>query len=162
MTNPADYKHVSILWAAPEHADDLAKLHAPLFPKAWDAASFQQLLAHPGSTAFLARLGQPPKAELVGFVLGQIAADEAEILTLGVQADRQRHGIAKRLIEALARAAKNAEVRKLHLEVGESNLAALALYKKLGFQETGRRKGYYERPGRAAEDAVALTLVLTK
>jgi [ribosomal protein S18]-alanine N-acetyltransferase len=161
MTNPADYKHISILWAAPEHAGDLAKLHAPLFPQAWDAASFQQLLAHPGSTAFLARLGQPPKAELVGFILGQIAADEAEILTLGVRADRQRHGIAKRLVEALSRAAKNAEVRKLHLEVGASNAPALALYKKLGFQEAGRRKGYYERPGHAAEDAVALTLVLT-
>jgi [ribosomal protein S18]-alanine N-acetyltransferase len=161
MTNPADYKHVSILWASPEHAGDLARLHAPLFPQPWNTASFQELLAHPGSTAFLARLGQPPKAEMAGFILGQLAADEAEILTLGVRADRQRHGIAQRLIEALARAAKKAEARKLHLEVGEGNVAALALYKKLGFQETRRRKGYYERPGQPAEDAVALSLALT-
>ena len=160
MTSPVDYKHVSILWASPEHAAELAELHARLFPKAWDAASFQRLLAHPGSTSFLARLGRPPKAETVGFILGQLAADEAEILTLGVRADRQRHGIARRLVEALARAAKKAEARRLHLEVGQNNGPALALYKKLGFQESGRRKGYYEQPGRPAEDAVALTLVL--
>lgn len=159
MTSPVDYKHVSILWASPEHAAELAELHARLFPQPWDAASFQRLLAHPGSTAFLARIGQP-KAETVGFVLGQLAADETEILTLGVRADRQRHGIASRLVEALARAAKKAEARRLHLEVGQGNAPALALYKKLGFQESGRRKGYYEQPGRPAEDAVALTLVL--
>jgi ribosomal-protein-alanine N-acetyltransferase len=162
MTSPVDYKHVSILWASPEHAAELAELHARLFPKAWDGPSFQRLLAHPGSTSFLARVGQPPKskAETVGFILGQLAADEAEILTLGVRADRQRHGIARRLVEALARAARKAEARRLHLEVGRNNAPALALYKKLGFQESGRRKGYYEQPGSPAEDAVALTLVL--
>ena len=160
MTSPVDYKHVSILWAAPEHAAELAELHGTLFPQPWDAASFQRLLGHPGSTAFLARMGQPPQPETVGFILGQLAADEAEILTLGVRADRQRHGIARRLVEAMARAAKKAEARRLHLEVGESNAAALALYKVLGFQETGRRKGYYERPGRPPEDAVGLSLVL--
>src|SRR2546425_538076 len=113
MTSPADYKHVSILWASPEHASELAELHARLFPQPWDAPSIQRLLAPPGSTAFLARIGQPPKAETVGFILGQLAADEAEILTLGVRADRQRHGIACRLVEALARAAKKAEARRL-------------------------------------------------
>jgi ribosomal-protein-alanine N-acetyltransferase len=160
MTSAVDYKHVSILWAEPEHAGDLAALHGRLFPEPWDGPSFQRLLAHPGSTAFLARIGLPPKAEMVGFILGQLAADEAEILTLGVRADRQRHGIACRLVEALARASKMAEARKLHLEVGADNAPALALYRKLGFKETGRRKGYYEHKGRPAEDAVRLSLVL--
>jgi ribosomal-protein-alanine N-acetyltransferase len=161
-TNAVDYKHVSILWASPENAGDLADLHGRLFPEAWDAASFQKLLAHPGSTAFLARIGQPPKAEMVGFILGQLAADEAEILTLGVRADRQRHGIARRLVEALGRAARKAEARRLHLEVGERNAAALALYRKLGFEETGRRKGYYQHKGQPAEDAVTLSLALAE
>jgi ribosomal-protein-alanine N-acetyltransferase len=160
MTAPADYKHVSILWASPEHAGDLAALHGRLFPEPWGGPSFQRLLAHPGSTAFLARIGQPPKTETVGFILGQLAADEAEILTLGVRADRQRHGIACRLVEALARAARKAEARRLYLEVGAGNAPALALYEKLGFKETGRRKGYYEHKGRPAEDAVVLSLVL--
>ena len=107
-----------------------------------------RLLTHPGSTSFLARVGTPPQT--AGFIVSQLAADEAEILTLGVRKDSQRHGIARRLVEAMARAAKKAEVRRLFLEVGQSNAAALALYKGLGFQEVGRAQGLLRAPRRAA------------
>ena len=153
-----DYKHVSILWAAPEHAEELAKLHAGLFDPPWDAAAFRNLLNHPGSTAFVARVGTPP--QIAGFILGQLAADEAEILTLGVGKVSQRHGIGRRLVEALARAAKKAEARRLFLEVAADNIPALVLYKKLDFQEVGRRKGYYQRPGAPSEDALTLAVTL--
>ena len=156
MSEP-DYRHLSVLWATPEAAATCAKLHADLFAAAWDAKSFQTLLDHPASVAFLARLGTP---ETIGFILGQLAADEAEILTLGVRADRQRHGIASRLIEALARAAKQAEARMLFLEVEAGNTAALALYRKLGFEERGRRKGYYTKANAAPADAVTLARAL--
>jgi len=159
MTQPiVDYKHVSILWAGPENADELAQLHAKLFDKPWDSAALQSLLNHPSSTAFLARVGSP--AETVGFVIGQLAADEAEILSLGVRADRQRNGIGRRLVEALGRAAKKAEARRLFLEVGAGNIAALGLYRALGFKEVGRRKGYYAKPSGPAEDALTLALDL--
>jgi [ribosomal protein S18]-alanine N-acetyltransferase len=46
------------------------------------------------------------------------------------------------------------------LEVAEDNAAAIGLYKKNGFVETGRRKGYYERPGANAVDALVLSLTL--
>jgi [ribosomal protein S18]-alanine N-acetyltransferase len=158
MTKTIDYKHVSILWAASDNAVELADLHRGLFDKPWDAAAFQGLLAHPGATAFIARLSSP--IEMVGFVVGQLAADEAEILTLGVRTDRQRHGIGRKLVEALARASKKAEARRLFLEVAAGNAAALGLYKSLGFAEVGRRKGYYQRPVGAAEDALTLALNL--
>ena len=158
MTGAIDYRHISILWASPEHAAELAQLHAGLFEKAWDADSFSALLRDPGSTSFLARVGQPQQT--AGFIVSQLAADEAEILTIGVCKDSQRHGIARRLVEALARAAKKAEVRRLFLEVGQSNAAALALYKGLGFQQVGQRKGYYEHAGAPAEDALVLALAL--
>jgi [ribosomal protein S18]-alanine N-acetyltransferase len=153
-----EYRHVSILWAAPEHAAELASLHAALFEEAWDAASIERLLAHPGSTAFVARLGTP--AETVGFILGQLAADEAEILSVGVRADRQGHGIGRRLVEALSRAARKSDARRLFLEVGSGNVAALSLYRGLGFQEIGRRKGYYAKAKGPPEDALRLALPL--
>lgn len=158
MSNPADYRHISLLWAGPEQANELANLHAGLFPDAWDAAAFETLLAHPGAIAFVARLGTPPQT--AGFVLAQMAADEAEVLTIGVHKDRQRHGVAGRLVEALVRAARKSEVKRLFLEVARSNAAAIALYQKLGFKETGVRKDYYQRPGAAAEDALVLALSL--
>jgi len=158
MSKATAAKHMSILWASVDHAETLASLHAPLFDTPWDAASFQQLLSHPGATSFLARVGQPP--EIAGFIVGRLAADEAEILTLGVSKQWQRQGIGRRLVEALARAAKKADAHRLHLEVSAANAPALVLYKRLGFEETGRRKSYYERVGAPAEDAINLSLSL--
>ena len=43
------------------------------------------------------------------------------------------------------------------LEARASNLAALELYRQLGFAEAGRRRGYYREP---AEDAVLMHLKL--
>lgn len=157
MSDP-DYRHTSLLWAGPEHAAELAALHKTLFPDAWDASAFEKLLAHPGSIAFLARLGSPPHT--AGFILGQIAADEAEVLTLGVRGDRQRHGIGRRLVEALVRAARKADVRRLYLEVGTANASALALYRVMGFTQVAVRKGYYQRAAGPPEDACVLSLTL--
>ncbi|MFM2422580.1 MAG: hypothetical protein RL291_1110, partial [Pseudomonadota bacterium] len=113
---------------------------------------------HPGSTAFVARTGNPQ--ETVGFVVGQLAADEAELLTIAVVKDWQRSGLGRRLVDALARAAKKAEAKRLHLEVAEDNAAAIALYQQTGFVETGRRKGYYVRSGQPAVDAILMARML--
>lgn len=157
MPAPGDCQ-VSILLATPAAAQACAALHARLFDPAWDAQSFHKLIAHPAARAFLARLEAPPTT--VGFILGQVAADEAEILTLAVAADQQRRGIATRLIEALARAAGEAAARVLYLEVDAGNTAALALYRKLGFAERGRRRGYYVKANTAPSDAVTLARAL--
>lgn len=158
-TAHADIKRVSLLWATPEHADRLARLHAGLFPEGWDAASFERLLVHPGSVAFVAGIGP---TLLGGFALAQVAADEAEILTIGVIADWQRSGVGRLLLDGLKRAVVRAGATSLFLEVAADNDAALALYRRAGFVETGRRKGYYSRTGGASVDAVVMRLELPK
>ena len=158
MTKPGAVEHVSILWAGADSAEELARLHAPLFSPAWDAATFRLLLDHPGSTAFVARAGEP--LETIGFIVGRLTADEAEILSLGVCKGWQRRGIGRRLAEAFSRAVRKAEARRLYLEVATTNAAALQLYRGLGFEEIGSRKGYYERPDAPPEDAINLSLAL--
>jgi [ribosomal protein S18]-alanine N-acetyltransferase len=154
-----DKRFVSLLWATIDHADALAACHASLFPDAWNADSFRQILSHPGSATLVARYGV--EQELVGFIVGQLAADEAEILTFGVTEGWQRHGIGMRLLEGLQRAAARGEAKKLFLEVGEDNLPALVLYSRVGFKEGGRRKGYYKRPDGTTVDALNLVLPLS-
>jgi [ribosomal protein S18]-alanine N-acetyltransferase len=137
----------------------LAQLHASLFPDApWNAASFKELLAHPGAIAFVASAGT--SRETVGFIVGRLAADEAEILTLGVAGGWQRAGIGSLLVETFCRAAKIRGARQLHLEVASGNRAARALYDRFGFEERGRRAGYYAHAGVPAEDAINLDLSL--
>lgn len=156
---PFDPKYVSLLWAGPEQAGEIAKLHAQLFNPAWTEESVRALLDHPASTAFMAMVGGAPKT-CIGFVMAQLAADEAEILTIGVGKDWQRKGIGKRLVEGVARAAQRAEAKKLFLEVAADNDAAMELYRRAGFLGIGLRRGYYARPDGAAVDAVTLALKL--
>jgi [ribosomal protein S18]-alanine N-acetyltransferase len=150
-----DIRQVSLLWAAPEHAQDIAHVHAALFETAWSAESVMKSLEHPGATALVATTGFPKV--LVGFVMAQLAADEAEILSIGVASDWQRSGLGLKLMEGLVRALNKAQAKRVHLEVAADNAGAKALYAKLGFKETGRRKGYYARKGGAATDALALS-----
>lgn len=151
-------RHVSLLWAAPERAEEIAQLHAKIFDPPWDVASIRSLLEHPAATSLIAVAGDPKVA--IGFVIGQLAADEAEILSIGVAPNWQRSGLGTRLLEGLARAAQRGEAKRVFLEVAEDNVPAAALYRKLGFVEAGRRKGYYERAGRNAVDALRLVLIL--
>lgn len=153
-----DLKYVSLLWAGVDRAPEVAALHARLFDPAWDEASVRSLLDHPASTAFVAFDGASKSSP--GFIMGQLAADEAEILSLGVAPEWQRLGLGRRLIDGLARAVKRAEARRLFLEVAEDNTAAFALYRAAGFQETGRRKGYYKRRDGSSADALNLALEL--
>jgi ribosomal-protein-alanine N-acetyltransferase len=155
---PIDPKYVSLLWAGPDQAGAVAALHVQLFDPPWDEAGIRALLDHPASTAFVAMVGNPKMA--VGFVMGQLAADEAEILSIGVAKAWQRKGIGRRLVDGLVRAVARAEVKRVFLEVAADDAAALALYRRLGFTETGRRKGYYERKGGPPVDALRLTLAV--
>jgi ribosomal-protein-alanine N-acetyltransferase len=82
---------------------------------------------------------------------------EAHIMTLAVHPERRRQGFARTLIEAALAAPVSAGVRRVYLEVRPSNLAARALYRSLGFGETGVRPGYY-----GDEDALLMTLDLGK
>jgi [ribosomal protein S18]-alanine N-acetyltransferase len=158
MTIPRDIKNVSVLWASVDHAEALAACHGELFPDGWSKAAFEGLLSHPGSTSLVARHGNPQ--ETVGFIVGQLAADEAEILTFGVAKAWQRHGVGRKLLEGLIRAAKRAEAKRLFLEVADDNVPALVLYHRLGFKESGRRKAYYTRAGGVTADALVLSLAL--
>jgi ribosomal-protein-alanine N-acetyltransferase len=145
------------------HAGELARLHASLFEPAWDTASFAAMLADPGTLAFVAApaaVGAGGEAAACGLIVGRVAADEAEILTLGVARERRRHGIGARLVETLRLAAARRGAHTLYLEVAEGNRAARALYAGLGFEECGRRRGYYARAGAPPEDAVILRLGL--
>lgn len=153
-------KHVSLLWASPERAEEVAALHARLFSPPWDINAVKSMLEHPASTSLVAVAGTGEQKVVVGFVMGQLAADAAEIISIGSAPDWQRFGLGKMLVQGLVRAARRGDAKRLFLEVAEDNTAALALYESSGFTELGRRRGYYQRPGSPAIDALTLQLVL--
>lgn len=90
---------------------------------------------------------------VVGYAVAHRAADEAEILNLGVAPQARRAGVGRALVRAIIARVARAGARTVYLEVRESNVAARRLYASEGFAAAGRRAGYYRRP---AEDAIVL------
>jgi ribosomal-protein-alanine N-acetyltransferase len=134
-------------------ADRMANVHARCFDHAWSEAEFASLLHLPSSLA----LGRGEDGALHGFVLARIAADEAEILTIGVDPDQRRGGSGRALLNSLHGCARDRGVARVFLEVSDVNTAARALYERAGYTETGRRARYY----RDGSDALVLEKTLS-
>jgi tRNA threonylcarbamoyl adenosine modification protein YeaZ len=130
----------------------LASLHALCFADGWSARSIGQLLATQGAFAFLAESG----GAACGFIIVRVAADEAEILSIGVPAPGRRVGTGRTLVAAASAKAHAMGAATLFLEVAQENEAARALYAGAGFVKAGLRRGYYRDPGAEAEDALVL------
>jgi ribosomal-protein-alanine N-acetyltransferase len=94
---------------------------------------------------------------LHGFVLGRFSSDECELESMVVSEADRRRGLGLQLLQALMREARLRQMRRILLEVRESNLPARALYEKCGFNTIGKRKSYYRDP---AEGAVLYALTL--
>lgn len=97
--------------------------------------------------------------ELLGYAGLRVSpADFAsDVLTIGVSKDQQGKGIGRRLMTELLAFAKRSGSEQVFLEVKESNAAAIALYKSLGFEQIDLRKKYYQPSG---ENAVVMKLLI--
>ncbi|MGI4748690.1 MAG: GNAT family N-acetyltransferase [Janthinobacterium lividum] len=124
-------------------AELLAALHEQCFPpgECWDQAAMTGLLTVPGCFAFVAAGG--PEDRPSGMALVRVAADEAELLTIGVVPGARRQGVADRLLTELTASVRARGAVRLFLEVSVANTSALALYRAHGFVEVGRRRRYY-------------------
>ena len=98
-------------------------------------------------------------AQPVGFCLGRLAADEAEVLSVAVLADWHRQGVGDRLMQAFHARLQSDGGKSVFLEVAQDNVAAIGLYRALGYAEVGRRRGYYAATvGTPARDALVMRL----
>ena len=93
----------------------------------------------------------------VGFAVASLVPPQAELETIVVAPAVRRKGVGATLLRAMTDELTLAGAAAVTLEVRDSNRAALALYRSLGFNESGRRRGYYVDP---VEDAVMMRLSL--
>jgi len=126
------------------------------FSHPWQEADFEQLFTTPG--IFADGAIEAKQQQLAGFILSRVAGGEAEILTLAVAPEWRRLGVATSLLKPHLQGLVEARVTRLFLEVSAENVAALALYKKLGFEQVGERKAYY----RAANNELTAALIMRR
>ena len=124
-------------------------------PDTWTAAMYRDELSRTDTRVYLVA---EDGGELVGYA-GLIAYDdEAHVSTIAVASPRQGEGIGSRLLDTLL---EEADLRSpvVILEVRADNELARGLYRRRGFTEIGRRRGYYQPSG---ADAVVMRRELVR
>ncbi|MBA2259035.1 MAG: ribosomal protein S18-alanine N-acetyltransferase [Acidobacteria bacterium] len=123
--------------------DDLAAivaLEADSFTNPWTPEALTTMLRSDITHLYVVR---KQEHEIVGFCACWLIETELHINTLAVSSRYRRQGIATRLVRFVLEATG---ADKATLEVRRSNLAAIDLYEKLGFQATAVRERYYRNP----------------
>lgn len=125
--------------------------HAPQYPR----STWRGVIDPNAAPPRLALVAVDGRRTVQGFAVATLLPPHAELETIAVAGPSQRRGIGLRLLQSLLDELAPAGIRELWLEVRVSNAPAIALYRSLGFRETGRRARYYADP---VEDALLMSL----
>jgi [ribosomal protein S18]-alanine N-acetyltransferase len=123
----------------------------PSFGEAWTRAQCGGILPMSGVRMVIARSDGRP----VGFSLSRHVLDEAELLLLAVAPDMRGMGIGTALLGDFVVAGQETGLRRLHLEVRDSN-PAVKLYQQHQFVVEGRRPNYYRGTDGTTHDALTM------
>lgn len=162
--NAADVKKLPIMRLRQEHAKEVAALEKICFDEPWSAWQCARALEQPAYAAFGILAPRPAcegayagAVQLLAYISFYAVASEMEVLNLAVLPGLRRMGAATRLLSVALHAGRKMGIEKVGLEVRESNLAAIGLYSRFGFETHGRRKNYYAN----GETALVMLLDLT-
>lgn len=132
------------------HVRSVLRIEEQVYPRPWTSSLFLSELALRTTRAyFIARVGK----DIVGYAGVMISFEDAHVTTIAVDPTWQRHGIATRLLVALARESLVRGAQHMTLEVRMSNKGAQDLYRRFGFAPVGVRKNYYPETN---EDALVM------
>jgi ribosomal-protein-alanine N-acetyltransferase len=133
-------------------APKLAQLHGASFHRGWGEGEFEQMLAERNTLVHRLRQGR----KTIGFAVSRMAADEAEILSIAVDAKHRGRGLSRNLLLTHLGHLAGRGIRTVFLEVEENNHPARRLYDRAGFSVVGRRERYYKQPGGEQLNAVLM------
>ena len=137
---------VSGLILRPYQPSDFEALHAIdqiCFPKtiAYGRREMKSYLQSEGAYCIVADI----QGIVAGFILTERDDEIAHIITLDVLELYRRHSVGSLLLQAAEREAASHGVTGMYLETATTNKAAIALWKKHGYRETGTIENYYGR-----------------
>ena len=132
-----------------ENIDEMLKIEKKAFASHWNKQTFVDELSAENGYYIVAK----EDGKILGYTGFRYVLDEAHITTLAVHHKHRKKGIGGKLIEKLINDARERGLKKLYLEVRQSNVPAQKIYKKHGFKVLDRRREYYQHP---VEDALVM------
>ncbi|MGO4691392.1 ribosomal protein S18-alanine N-acetyltransferase [Glaciibacter sp. 2TAF33] len=132
--------------ATPADVDAIMLLETSIFVNdAWSTAMMARDVADP-SCYYLVAFPPDEPQRIVAYagLLAPRGAIEGDIQTIAVHPESRGHGLGRTLVQTLVAEARKRGAREVFLEVRADNPAAHGLYRSLGFEDVGVRKGYYQ------------------
>ena len=134
---------------------EMAKLHRaePTGQRAWSETEFSAMLSASNALSVTCD---------AGFAVGQVILDEAELFLIMTKPEHRKQGVGQRILATFEQQAFQNTVRRIILEVADTNAAALALYSANRYQQIAVRKNYYSFPNGSHGDAIVMEKYLQK
>jgi len=132
------------------HLDEVLEIERLSFTDPWTRAMFRSELEVAAHT--YGRIAIEDN-RVVGYLLAVLIPDEAHLGNLAVHPRSRRRGVAQRLLDDLVQTSRMRGVRRVTLEVRESNAVARKFYATNDFMDIAIRKNYYRNP---VEDAIVM------
>jgi|YelNatPaOPRAMG01_1025707.scaffolds.fasta_scaffold00004_72 ribosomal-protein-alanine N-acetyltransferase len=126
------------------------------FPNPWHESTFRGEIQN-RSISYPWVIVHEPGSQVVGYVIFWKIGEEVQVNNIAIHPDFRRRGLGEALLRKVISWVKQQGAQYITLEVRQSNLAAQALYFKLGFKPVGIRRFYYSNP---VEDALVMMLDL--
>ena len=132
-----------------EHLDGASLIESESFSEPWSREAMRLLCTEDyPSLALVNDVG-----ETVGYISCARALDELQIINVAIAKKLRGSGLGSLLMQSFEEHCAMLGIAFVSLEVRESNAAAISLYKKFGFEITGKRKRFYKAP---VEDALVM------
>ena len=138
-----------------ETAKQAAALEKECFSTPWSEKSLLCELSKPQSRFYVALSGE----RVIGYAGLQFVLDEGYITNVAVSEKYRKQGVAQLILNKFDECAAASGLAFISLEVRTSNVPAINLYKKCGYETAGLRKGFYREP---VEDAYIMTKYYNK
>lgn len=137
-----------------EDLEEVYKINASSFTTdAWSMDAFKREFRLPYSRRFV----MERNGKVVAYVIYWVIKEEATVMTFAVRTDLRGKGIGKRLLMESIKLLRG-EAGKVVLDVRKSNIRAIRLYKRLGFEVVCERERFYSD----GESALLMSLSVDK
>jgi len=146
-SRPAHSPSVRIRAAKARDIDALVELESRVF--ATDRLSRRSLRRFLTSESAAFMVAERDGLAGTAIVLFRPGSTVARLYSIAVAPHMSGKGVASLLLKAVERVARRRGCDSIRLEVHETNHAAIARYRKQGYQEFGRHRRYYDDGGDA-------------
>ncbi len=133
-----------------EDVDEVVCIESEAFTSPWQRETFLDLLDRDQVDLLVATLSGEG---VIGYAVLWCILDQGELANVALKPAFRGRGLGTRLVERVIEVGRERSIETLYLEVRASNSRAIELYRRLGFEDAGRRRDYYNSP---REDALVM------